>query len=124
MNKCLVKKRVKYEGWKVALAYFAKDSFMFSFDLKSGYHHVDISQEHQTFLARDFPGEHLIPGMNYFMSLPSSRLGCPLPLIIYKTLKTLRETLEVTRGVHSHFFWMMVGPQCKIDSSVALRRKL
>ena len=52
VNKCLVKQRVKYEDWKVAIAYFAKDSFMFSFDLKSGYHHVDISQ-HQTFW--DFP---------------------------------------------------------------------
>jgi len=49
VNKCLVKKRVKYEDWKVALAYFVKDSYMFSFDLKSGYHHVEISQEHQTF---------------------------------------------------------------------------
>ena len=50
MNKCLVKQRVKYD-WKVALAYFAKDSYMFSFGLKSGYHHVEISQEHQTFLG-------------------------------------------------------------------------
>ena len=51
VNKCLVKQRVKYEHWKVALAYFAKDSYMFSFDIKSGYHHVEISQEHQTFLG-------------------------------------------------------------------------
>ena len=51
VNKGLVKQRAKYEDWKVALAYFAKDSYMFSFDLKSGYHHVEISQEHQTFLG-------------------------------------------------------------------------
>ena len=31
------------------MAYFAKDSYMFSFDLKSGYHHIEISQDHQTF---------------------------------------------------------------------------
>ena len=51
VNRCLAKQRVKYEDWKVALAYFTKDSYMFSFDLKSGYHHVDILQEHQTFLG-------------------------------------------------------------------------
>ena len=33
------------------MAYFAKDSYMFSFDLKSGYHHIEISQDHQTFLG-------------------------------------------------------------------------
>ena len=51
VNKCLIKQRVKYEDWKIAMAYFAKESYMFSFDLKSGYHHVEILQEHQTFLG-------------------------------------------------------------------------
>ena len=51
VNKCLVKQRVKYEDWKFALAYFAKGSYMFSFDLKSGYHHVEISQDYQTYLG-------------------------------------------------------------------------
>jgi hypothetical protein len=62
VNKCLLKQKVKYEDWKVALAYFAKDAYMFSFDLKSGYHHVEISEQHQTFLGfswrkPDFNGE-------------------------------------------------------------------
>ena len=30
---------------------FFQDSYMFSFDFKSGYHHMDIAQEHQTFLG-------------------------------------------------------------------------
>ena len=33
------------------MSYFVKDGYMFSFDLKSGYHNVDIAQEHQTFLG-------------------------------------------------------------------------
>ena len=33
------------------MAYFAKDSYMFSFDLKSDYHHIEISQDHQTILG-------------------------------------------------------------------------
>ena len=34
--KCLVKQRIKYMDWNVALPYFTKVSYMFSFDLKSG----------------------------------------------------------------------------------------
>ena len=43
VNRSLIKQRIKYEDWKIALGYFAKDSYMFSFDLKSGYHHIEIS---------------------------------------------------------------------------------
>ena len=51
VNRSLIKQRIKYEDWKIALAYFAKDTYMFSFDLKSGYHHMKILQDHQTFLG-------------------------------------------------------------------------
>ena len=49
VNKCLHKYRVKYEDWKLALACFEKDAYMFLFDLKSGYYHVDMYKAHQTF---------------------------------------------------------------------------
>ena len=51
VNKSLIKQSVKYEDWKIAMFYFAKDAYMISFDLKSGYHHIDIAQEHQTVLG-------------------------------------------------------------------------
>ena len=51
VNKHLIKQRVKYEDWKVALSYFQKGAFMISFDLKSGYHHIDICADHQTFFT-------------------------------------------------------------------------
>ena len=51
VNKHLIKQRVKYEDWKIALSYFQKGAFMISFDLKSGYHHIDICPDHQTFLG-------------------------------------------------------------------------
>ena len=51
VNKHLNKQKVKYEDWKVALAYFQKGAYMISFDLKSGYHHVDIHPDFQTFLG-------------------------------------------------------------------------
>ena len=54
VNKHVWKHRVKFEDLKVALNYFDKDHFMFSFVLKRGYHHVVIFPPHQTFWV--FPG--------------------------------------------------------------------
>ena len=45
-----VKKHVRYEDWKTAMSYFTRGAYMFSFDLKSGYHHVEIFESHQTYL--------------------------------------------------------------------------
>ena len=46
VNKYLIKRKVKYEDWKFALAFFQKDCYMVLFDLKSGYHHVEIQTDH------------------------------------------------------------------------------
>ena len=51
VNKCLSKKKIKYEYWNIALAYFEQNAYMFSFDLKCGYHHIDIYTDHQTYLG-------------------------------------------------------------------------
>ena len=51
VNKFLWKDRVHFEDWKEALGYFKEGDFMFSFDLKSGYHHVDIYPEHCKYLG-------------------------------------------------------------------------
>ena len=50
INNFLIKHRVKYEDWKIALFYFQKGSFMITFDLKSGYHH-EIHSHHLRFLG-------------------------------------------------------------------------
>ena len=42
---------MKFEDWKVFQNYLSKEGSIFSFDLKSGYHHVDIYPPHQTFLG-------------------------------------------------------------------------
>ena len=51
VNKYLRKMRVKYEDWKTAMSYFERGAYMFSFDLKSGYHRVEIFEGHQTYLG-------------------------------------------------------------------------
>ena len=51
LNQFLLKDKFKYEDLRLAMLMFEKDDFMFSFDLKSGYHHVDIHKEHWKYLG-------------------------------------------------------------------------
>lgn len=51
LNKFIVKQSFKYEDIKAALQYFEEGSFVFTFDLKSAYHHIDLFEEHQKFFA-------------------------------------------------------------------------
>jgi len=59
VNPFTKKLRIKYDDWKIASLMFHKNGYMFSFDLKSGYHNVEIFQPHQTFLgfSWNFQGE-------------------------------------------------------------------
>ena len=51
LNQFLLKDKFKYEGLRVAMLMFQPDDYMFTFDLKSGYLHVDIHEEHWKYLA-------------------------------------------------------------------------
>ena len=51
LNQYLWQDKFKYEDLRIAMLMFQKGDFMFSFDLKSGYHHVDIYQPHRDFLG-------------------------------------------------------------------------
>ena len=50
LNQFMLKDKFKYEDIRLAMLMFQKDDFMFSFDLKSGYHHIDIHREHWKYL--------------------------------------------------------------------------
>ena len=51
VNKFLQKQRFKYEDLRIAILLFERGDYMFTFDLKSGYHHVDICSGQQTYLG-------------------------------------------------------------------------
>ena len=51
VNYFLWKEKFKYEDMKTALMLMDKEDYMCTFDLKSGYHHVDIHVESQRFLG-------------------------------------------------------------------------
>ena len=51
LNMFLYKQKFKYEDLRVAMLLLKKGDYMFSFDLKSGYHHIDIAQAHHKYLG-------------------------------------------------------------------------
>ena len=88
VNQYLEKQKIKYEDWKVGLYYFQKGHFMISFDLKSGYHHIDIHPAFQTFLgyAWRFPNNK---SCRYFVFTVLPFRLSTAPHIFTKTLKPL-----------------------------------
>ena len=51
VNKHIFKFAVKYEGLEQLSSFMTSNCFAINFDLKSGYHHVDIFPEHQKYLG-------------------------------------------------------------------------
>jgi len=55
LNQFLHKDHFKYEDLRIAMLMFEKDDYLIKFDLKSGYHHLDIFEVHQTYLGFSWP---------------------------------------------------------------------
>ena len=51
INHHIWKHTIIFDDCSIALQYFIGGCFMFSFDLKSGYHHIDIFPDHRKFLS-------------------------------------------------------------------------
>ena len=51
VNQYLVKPKFKYEDLRSLSQVLQTNSWFFTWDLKSGYHHVDITAEHQQYLS-------------------------------------------------------------------------
>ena len=51
INLYVYKQKFKCENFYIIKNSFAKDFMVFSFDLKSGYHHIDIFPDHRKYLA-------------------------------------------------------------------------
>ena len=51
VNNCLSKPSFKLEDIRTAAKIYRKGDFVVTFDLKSGYHHVDIAEEHWKYLC-------------------------------------------------------------------------
>ena len=47
INQFVWKDRFKLDDWKTMMQYAKKGGYIFNFDLKSGYHYLDLFQSHQ-----------------------------------------------------------------------------
>lgn len=76
VNQYVWKEKIKFEDWRVLSKYVNKEGFLFNFDLKSGYHHIDIFPEHQTYLGFSWNFED-IPKYFCFTVLPFGLTSAP-----------------------------------------------
>jgi len=51
LNQFLLVNKFKYEDLRTAMQLFQKGDYLFTFDLKSGYHNIDIFEPHRKFLG-------------------------------------------------------------------------
>jgi len=86
VNQCVWKETNKFEDWRVLSTYVTKGGFLFNFDLKSGYHHIDIFPEHQTYLGFSWNIQG-IPKYFCFTVLPFGLSSAPY--IFTKVLRPL-----------------------------------
>ena len=106
---------------RVALLLLEKGDFMFSFDLKSGYHHVDIAQEHWKYLGFSWQNHFYV-----FTVLPFglssacyifTKLVCPL--VKYWRAKGLRIIVYLDDGLCA-----MAGEDKAAEASVLVQSTL
>ena len=88
VNLFLHKEKFKYEDMKTALLLLEKDDLICTFDLKSGYHHVDIHIESQQFLGFEWHHKFYV-----FTVLPFG-----LSTACYVFTKLLRPLVKLWRG--------------------------
>ena len=49
---CLYKDKIKFDDWKCFKNYLQSNKgYLFKFDFRNGYHHIDIFDSHQTYLG-------------------------------------------------------------------------
>jgi hypothetical protein len=58
LNLYLWKCKFRHEDFKTALNYFEKEAYLFTFDLKSGYHHVEIHEDFHKYLGFQWQGRY------------------------------------------------------------------
>ena len=93
LNKFVAKKSVKYEDLRTVLQLFSPGMFVFSFDLKSACHHIDICEEHTKFLSFKWSSVDGAIKFYEFKVLPFGLTSAP-----YVFSKVMRQLVNFWRG--------------------------
>lgn len=116
VNKFIPKVKFKMEDSRTFLNYVHSPGYMFKFDMKSGYHHVSIHEESQTFLGFQWPlGSSVEPRFFVFAVLPFGLSSAP-----YVFTKVFRPLVKHwrSRGIPL-VLYLDDGAGCPHDFSVA-----
>ena len=86
VNAHIYKEKVCFEDWQSFENFIDVSGFMFKFDLKQGYHHIDIFEDHQTYLgcAWEIDGK-----LRYFVFTVLPFGLSPAPRVFTKVLRPL-----------------------------------
>ena len=108
INLHVFKQKFKCEGLHTIRDIFSADYFVFSFDLKSGYHHVDIFPDHRKFLAFSW---HFGTNCVRYFQFTVLAFGLSSALFIFTKLIKPLEAFWRLQGIPIaiFFFWMMVS---------------
>ncbi|CAG2235115.1 unnamed protein product [Mytilus edulis] len=60
VNKQVIVNKVKFEDWKTLAQYVTLNCYGYVFDLKAGYHHLNIFEQHQKYLGFSWKGEFYV----------------------------------------------------------------
>ena len=88
VNQFLWKRRFKYEDLRIAMMLFSPGELMFNFDLKSGYHHVEVAVNHRKYLGFEWDQHFYV-----FAVLPFGLASAP-----YVLTKLLRPLVRLWRA--------------------------
>jgi len=69
----------EYEDIRIAMLLLNKNDFLFKFDLKSRYHHLDIFEPHQSYLGFTWEWNNMYSPILYSLSC---LLGYPQPAML------------------------------------------
>ena len=111
VNKHIPKAKFKMEDWRVFLQYVVRGGFMYKFDLKSGYHHIDICQSHQQFLGFKWRLDGCVDRYFCFTVLPFGLSSAP-----YFFTKFFRPLVRHWRSLGIHLvLYLDDGAGCEKD---------
>ena len=109
---------MKYEDVRTVLQMFFPGMFVFSFDLRSAYHHIDICNKHRKFLSFKWTSSHGVTKFYKFKVLPFGMCSAP-----YVFTKVLRQLVKYWRGC-GHLTLMYLNDGLGGDTSLESTKSL
>ena len=133
VNLYVFKRKFRCEDVSVALQIFSQGFFLFKFDLKSGYHHVEIFPDHRKYLAFSWDfGHGVVKYFQFTVKINSLTVRADLTRygFVINEEKSLWEPVQVITWLgtvfdtYQGFISVTERRVSKLKSSIDLLRKL